>query len=205
MTTQVTTYETPEVTVLLSNLEIDLKSKKFSLDLGTKTKRQKKFRLEKVSGNITNELYSYLTRMTDVKVPVKDGEEVKWIKTGRQATLFQKFLAKKGVDFYPGILKDMTFECSNTSDKYAENPFRLVMLGENNVLTLVNIPSKSKTTVLNQDGTTSTYYKVKKGTFNGKTMRAFIRPDRYRRLVIKTTKEVEVAEVEGYNNSILNK
>lgn len=205
MTTQITSFQTPEATVQFSNIKLDHKKKTFSLTLGTKKNGQRKFREEEVNGTLTSELYNFFTRMTAVKIPVQKEEGIEWIRTGQMATAFQKYLNKREIQFTPGILSTMKFECDNTSPERIKNPFRLVMLGEKNILTLVNVPSKKATTTLNADGTTSTYYKVKRGMIDNKPVKAFIRPEKYRRLIRKVTEQVEVAAVEGFTPFTANK
>jgi len=204
MTTQITSFQTPEVTVQFSNIKLDHKKKTFSLTLGTKENGQRKFREEEVHGTLTSELYNYFTRMKAVKIPVQKGDKIEWVRTGDMATGFQKHLAKKNIPFAPGVLSTQVFKSENTSTSYSDNPFRLVMLGEKNILTLVNVPSKKATTTLNADGTTSTYYKVKRGMIDNKPVKAFIRPEKYRRLIRKVTEQVEVAAVEGFTPYVVN-
>lgn len=206
MKTVIKSFETPNALVNFSKITLDTNKRTFSLTLKTKEQGQRKFREEKIEGTITNELNDYFTLLKDVKVPVKtEDDKVIWVPTGRKLTNFQRFLAKTDREISIKI-EDMVFECNNTSETYQDNPFRLVMLDQKNILTLVTTPSKSKKQVVQADGTVKTFYRRKQGVYQGKKVNAFISPKNYRRLIIQTEKEVEVAAVEGYtpNPLLLN-
>lgn len=197
MKTTVSTFVTPEVQVRLSNISVNPKERKATITLGTKEKGKKKFTDEVVVATITSELYNYLTLLRKDKIQVvADNEKgFQWIDTGTSSTSFQRFLAKKGIEYKSGILSTLVFEGNNNSTDYIENPFRLVRYANGTaVLTLVNIPSKSKKeTVDVSTGEIKTFYSNKIGTLaDGSRVKAFIRPEKYRRLVIQSTKEVEV-------------
>jgi hypothetical protein len=197
MKTTISTFVTPEVKVKLSNININPSERKVMLTLGTKEKGKKKFNDEVVEATITSELYNYLTLLRKDKIQVVADNErgFDWKDTGTSSTSFQRFLAKKGIEYKSGILPTLVFEGENTSTDYIENPFRLVRYANGNaVLTLVNLPSKSKKeTVDVSTGEVKSFYSNKIGTLaDGTKVKAFVRPEKYRRLVIQTTKEVEV-------------
>ena len=197
METTVSTFVTPEVQVRLSNISVNPKERKATITLGTKEKGKKKFTDEVVVVTITSELYNYLTLLRKDKIQVvADNEKgFQWIDTGTSSTSFQRFLAKKGIEYKSGILSTLVFEGDNNSTDYIENPFRLVRYANGTaVLTLVNIPSKSKKESVDvSTGEIKTFYSNKIGTLaDGSRVKAFIRPEKYRRLVIQSTKEVEV-------------
>lgn len=197
MKTTVSTFVTPEVVVRLSNINVNPKERKVTFTLETKTEKRKTFDKQIVEASITSELYNYLTLLKDDKVKVAANNEkgYEYIKTGTKSTSFQKFLAKKEIAYKTGILSELVFESLNTSEDYLSNPFRLVRYSNgNSVLTLVNLPSKSKKDVVDiQTGEIKSFYSQKIGTLaDGKRVKAFIMPAKYRRLVIQDTKEVEV-------------
>ena len=197
MKTTISTFVTPEVQVRLSNIVVNPSERKATFTLSIKEKGKKKFTEEVVTATITSELYNYLTllRKDKIQVVVNNERGFDWIDAGTSSTSFQRFLIKKGIEYKSGILSTLVFEGANTSTDYMENPFRLVRYANgNSVLTLVNLPSKSKKeTVDVSTGEIKTFYSNKIGTLaDGKIVKAFIRPERYRRLVIQTTKEVEV-------------
>lgn len=192
----ITAFETPEVQVQLSNINLDVSKRRFKLTLGTKTSKQRKFHEEEVEGFITNELQAYMTVMKLVKVPVDHDGEVVWIPSGEKATNFQKFCMKHDLPIGPGTLVTLSFTCDNTSPEYHLNPFRLIKLKDRNILTLVNVPSKSKQDILQGDGTVKTIYSVKRGKVEGRSVRAFVRRDKYRRLITQVSRTVEVLSAE---------
>lgn len=197
MKTNVTTYATPEVQVQLSNIVVNPKTRKATFTLGTKEKGKRKFSTEQVEASITSELYNYLTLLRDEKIKiVADNEQgFEYVKTGVKSTSFQRFLAKKGIEFKSGLLKELVFTSDNTSDQYLDNPFRVVLYDNGSaVMTLVNLPSKSsKETVDVNTGEIKTNWSNKIGTMaDGKKVKAFIRPQKYRRLVIQYITERKV-------------
>lgn len=64
-------------------------------------------------------------RLVEVKL---SKELVKWLwqRHSNGQTGFQKFLAKKEIPFYTGILKDLVFISNNLSEDYYENPFKII-------------------------------------------------------------------------------
>lgn len=195
MKQQIVTFETPDAVVRLTNIKIV--GNKFTLTLGTKEGKQRNFREQEVSGNVSGELRKYMTVLKPVKIPVKqEDQSIKWIKTGEMKTMFHKFCSKTNRHGGKTVLDQMIFECHNTSPEYQDNPFRLVMLDETNVLTLVNVPSKKRTSIVQPDGEVKHFYSVKKGTVEGRVVNAFITSENYRRLIVQGTEEVEVATEE---------
>ena len=197
MKTTVSTFVTPAVIVRLSNIVVTPKERTATFTLETKTAKRKTFDKQIVTATITSELYNYLTLLKDdkVKVAANNQNGYEFIKTGTRSTSFQKFLAKKEIAYAPGVLATLVFESENESADYLSNPFRLVMYANGNaVLTLVNLPSKSKKeTVDPTTGEIKSFYSNKIGTLaDGTRVKAFIRPEKYRRLVVQSTKEVEV-------------
>lgn len=197
MKTTVSTFVTPEVQVRLSNIVVNPKERKATFTLATKEKGKKKFTEEVVTATITSELYNYLTLLRKDKLQVVADNErgFNWIDAGTSSTSFQRFLTKKGIEYKSGVLSTLVFEGANTSTDYIENPFRLVRYANGTaVLTLVNLPSKSKKeTVDVSTGEVKAFYSNKIGTLaDGTRVKAFIIPEKYRRLVIQTTTEVEV-------------
>ena len=62
-----------DVVVRFSNIVIDLKARRFSLLLGIKEFRNRKFIEEEVSGYATADLLNWLTKSSLVKVKLEDG------------------------------------------------------------------------------------------------------------------------------------
>lgn len=197
MTTTVTSFNTPDVTVRYSLIEIDAIKKHFSMYVETKTKAQRKFTGKMVSGNITPELAEYFSLLKDEKVKVAADNEAgfEFIKTGHRLTNFQKYLKKSGIEYSANILKELVFESHNTSEDYKSNPFRLVIYTTGNAtLTLVNISSKKKVSYVDTatGAVTDKYYHRLYTDASGKTRRSFVIPKNYRRLMVQVAKEVEV-------------
>lgn len=197
MSTQINTFKTLEGIVQFSNMDYDPKTRKMDLTVGIKKPNQRKFREQNLKNVIvTKELHEWFVVMTDDTIKVKADNErgFEYVKTGSKSTRFQKYLRKLDIEFQPGILKRLKITSSNTSDKYLENPFRLAMLRDNNILTLVNVPSKKRTEHVDlETGEITPSYKQKVGQLSSGThVKAFIRPEKYRRLVVATIKEVEV-------------
>lgn len=199
MKTNVLSFVTPEAKVRFSNVTINPEERTASFTLSTKAKRARKWTEEQITSTITAELYNYLTLMRDdqVKVPANNERGYDLIKTGTKSTSFMRYLKRREMEFASGVLKSMVFECDNTSEDYYSNPFRLVRYVEgNSVLTLVNVQSKSrKETVDVETGEVSVKYATRYGQLkDGTTVKAFIMPKNYRRLVVQENKEVEVFE-----------
>ena len=197
MKTTVSTFVTPEVQVRLSNIVVNPKERKVSLTLSTKEKGKRKFTDEQVEATITSELYNWLTLLKDdsLRVIANNERGYDFIKTGTRSTSFQRFLAKTNREFKAGILQTMVFECDNNSQSYPDNPFRLIRYANgSNTLTLVNLPSKKVKEIVDiSTGEVKSIFSDKIGTLaDGKKVKAFVRPEKYRRLVIQQTKEVEV-------------
>lgn len=136
-------FENPNVDVKFSQIKVNITDYTFQLVLGIKTKRQRKFREELVEGQISKELRKWLCEMFD-EVETRETEQgTVRVKTGARTTSFQLFLRKQGIEFRPGILNEMVFESDNTSENYAENPFKMIRyINGKNTLTLVNVGVK---------------------------------------------------------------
>lgn len=191
MKTLVKTFETPELLVKISNIELDIKGCKASFVLSTRKDRRHKWEDEVVNATMTPELKDWFSKKKPEKV--QTGENI-WTKTGKMLSSFQKYLQKRSIEFQPGILKGMSFESKNDSKDYAENPFKIIRLEGRNILSLVNIPSKKRTVISDPEtGQDTVYYSWK--TYKdeqGNIRRAFIAPKNYRRLVVQSEKLVEV-------------
>lgn len=193
----ITEFSTPDVMVRLTGLTINPKERKATFTLSTKAPRARKWTDEVVTSTITAELYNYLALMRDdqVKVAANNERGFDFVKTGTRSTSFMRYLKKREIEFTSGILSTLVFECNNTSDVYIDNPFRLVRYAEgNSVLTLVNVQSKSRKEIIDvETGDITTTYSTRYGQLkNGQVVKAFIMPNNYRRLVVQTTREVEV-------------
>lgn len=196
-------FTTPNMIINMSGLKINQKSFTFSLMLSGSMNGVIYSEPVEITGKVTVELMNWLTLVKDEKVQVKADNEkgFEWIKSGRRVTSFQRYLEKAGwgsiVDS-PNTLEDLVFECSNTSEDYIANPFRLVTrLNGTATLTMVNIPSKKRIETINEEtGEHTIRYTTKYGTFkDGTAVKAFIHPTKYRRYTFEeiTQREVYVA------------
>lgn len=115
--------------VSFKNLIVDSKTKDFSIDFAFIEGRQRKFDFQTVTGKLTPELYDWFTR-SFIKSS-KDG-----ISSSETTTQFKEYLKRKGLEFKPGILKELTWECKNRSQDSDECPFRLTISPMYNTATL---------------------------------------------------------------------
>ena len=198
-------FTTPNMIINMSGLKINQKSFTFSMLLSMSANGVIYSEPITITGKVTVELMNWLTLVKDEKVQVKADNEkgFEWIKSGRRVTSFQRYLEKAGwgsiVDS-PNSLEDLIFESDNLSDNYISNPFRLVTrLDGTATLTMVNIPSKKRIETVNEEtGEHTVRYTTKYGKFaDGKSVRAFIHPSKYRRYTFEeiTQREVYVAPV----------
>lgn len=192
-------FEKPNCRIQLRNIVIKKEDYTFSLELGTKTSRQKKFRYQTITGKVHNELMEWFTKLVDEKIPVKqDDDSIAYIPTGNKLTLFNIYLNKRGIEYKPKMLSTMVFECENTSDSYEDCPLKVVVHKNGATLTKVNTPAKKLVQYVNPDtGEIKTSYVVP--TYidkNGNRRRSFVSKDYYLRYLYITTKEVEVATQE---------
>lgn len=183
----------------MENLRIDAKKCTFTMDLSYVDDAGLQRR--KVSGTVTLDLVRWLTIVKPIKVQVKADNEkgYEWIKTGREATSFQRYLSKIHFDTMAeahDVLHEMTFESQNRSESYAENPFRLFLGKDRATLTLVNLPSKRKITVRDEEsGEITNRYSNKTYRYNdGTVVKTWIPKSEFRRLIIETDIEREVYE-----------
>lgn len=136
-------FENPNVDVKFSQIKVNITDYTFQLVLGTKTKRQRIYREETVQGAISKELRKWLCEMFDERETIETEEGTVSVKTGKRTTGFQNFLNKQGIEFKPGVLKEMVFQSDNKSDNYSENPFKMIRyINGKNTLTLVNVGVK---------------------------------------------------------------
>lgn len=107
--------------VSFKNLIVNPKDKSFSIDFAFIEGRQKKFNYQTISGNMTPELYDWFTKsFTKTK---EDGSAV----VGKTTTAFKEYLLRKGLEFKPGILQELFWECNNRSQEFDDCPFRLTV------------------------------------------------------------------------------
>jgi hypothetical protein len=195
MSTSIVTYNTPEAVVRISNISLNPKDRKATLVLATKEKGKRKFIEEEIIVSLTAEVYHWFTQLKDdvVKEVADNPQGFVYTKTGTKSTTFQRYLKKLDMEFVPGILQTMSFESDNKSESYADNPFRIIRYTNgSNSITLVNVPSKK--TVEKVDLSTGevkpSYYQKYGKLNNGQSVKAFIMPKMYRRLVVQTTRVI---------------
>lgn len=140
-------FITPEGVVSVSNITIDVKTNKFTAEVKLKVGRSKAVVTE-VAGKLSQELRAWFIKKDkfvyiDVEDPSVEGG-VKSIRTNETTTGFKKYLEKVGIKFVPGVLNTMIFSCPNNSEVYNDNPFRIVLMKDYAVMTLVNVPSKKR-------------------------------------------------------------
>lgn len=195
MTTTVKLFVNPEVRVRITNLLVNVKDFTFQLTLGTKTNRQRNFREEVVTGKISTDLQDWLTQTFKERIKVEDDSELgyKYMDTGNLLTGFKVFLSKQGIEFKPGILKDMVFESDNKSESYQENPFKIIRYLDGHVtLTLVNIGTKKVVTI--EDPTTGESKQMWKQSFTklgDRYVPNFFSKKNFVRLKVQQTQEVK--------------
>lgn len=194
-TVTVKTFETPNTIVKMENIFIDREKHSFTMDLKIGHVSQPMT----IGGSITSELWHWLYELKPEKVKVvADNEQGwEWIKTGKMYTTFQRYLKKAGfgsLEDSEDVLSQLIFECDNNSPSYKDNPFRLFLGETRATLTLVNIPSKKTISVKDEvTGQVHTRFVNKIGTMpDGSKIKAFIRPEKYRRLVVQKTVQREL-------------
>ena len=194
MNTEIKTFVTPEAQIQFSNIVVDNVKKRFTLTLGIKEKGKRKFAEQPVEGTLTSELNDWFSKATPDKVQVKADNErgYDWLPTGTTSTAFQRYCKHNGIET---SLDQITFTAENTSTDRNANPFRLVLLAERHILTLVNVAKRKRSESINPNsGEVSITYSVRYGKIAGRTVKAFIKPSDYRRLVIQATRTVELVE-----------
>lgn len=195
-TTNVKFFDKPEAIVSISNLSVNISECKFSLNLAYTLKGKRKAIIQDVSGNITPELKEWLSvaHVDKVKSLDEQGNEI-WLPTETSSTGFQRFLAKNNKQFVPGILKTLVFTSDNNSEDYHQNPFKLVLLKDKAILSLVNVASKKREEFIDPEtGEKTVTYKQKYFKNNEDQYRkSFVSKKYFLRLIIQKDKLVTVA------------
>lgn len=196
----VNVFTTPERMVKLTDVRINAETLRFVANIQLGTESGIWSVPEEISGTITVELKKWLTLIKDEKYKVKADNDrgFEYVKSGRRLTSFQRFLEKSGFESLassPDMLSSLEFECSNTSENYMANPFRIVRRIDGKcTMTLVNLPSKKRVETVNEEtGEHTVYYTTKYGKFaSGEITKAFINPSKYRRFIYEesVTKEL---------------
>lgn len=179
----------------MENIRVDAKKHTFTMDLSYSTE-DVVYDKAPVSGTVTHEVVDWLTTIKPIKVQVKADNEkgYEWVKTGREATTFQRFLSKIGFDVKtPDVLHDMVFESDNRSPEYTDNPFRLFLGKQRATLTMVNLPAKRKVSILNEEtGEVTNRFSNKTYRYSdGTTVKCWIPKSEFRRLIVETEKAYE--------------
>lgn len=196
----VKSFVTPDCNVVMENIRINAKNCTFTMELSYGTEDAGIEKLP-VSGTVTLDLIRWLTVVKPIKVQVKADNEkgYEWIKSGREATTFQRYLSK--INFETAsqdhdVLHEMIFECHNRSESYAENPFRLFLGKDRATLTLVNLPSKKRITVRDEEsGEITNRYSNKTYRYaDGTVVKTWIPKSEFRRLILEMDIEREVYE-----------
>jgi hypothetical protein len=199
MNTNVRNFVRPNGQVYYSDINIDTTKCTFSLNYAFVPKGKRKIVYEPtVQGTITPELKLWLTKVfAETANVVIDGKTVKR-ETGRNLTGFQLFLERTGKTFEPNILASMTFHSNNFSEDYYENPFKLVMLNDKSVLTLINVAPKQKTMKFNPaTGKTDVHYTQRYFQINGEWRKSYVPKKNYCRLILQQDVTMEVATEEA--------
>lgn len=203
MKTLVTTFENPVANIKMSNIVINPEKFTFSLTLGTKTKKQRNYHEEVVTGKISKELHDWLMKRFDERVQVKaDNEQgYQWIKTGKKLTGFQAFLSKNNLEYKPGLLNKLVFESDNNSEEYAQNPFKIIQyLDGHATLTLVNVGVKKVVTEENPiTGEVTQFFKQNFVKLGDRMVPQFFSKKNFIRLKKQIMKEVEVFQPQTAN------
>ncbi len=197
MNTTVKNFERPEGQVHFSAVNIDTAKCTFSLNYAFVAKGKRKIIFVPVKGTITPELKEWLTKVFPEKVNVViDGNTVSR-ETGVNTTGFQIFLKRIEKQFVPGILSTLTFTGDNNSEDYYTNPFKLIILNDKSVLSLVNIAPKEKKMQFNpESGKTEIHYKQRYFKVGNDFRRSYVPKKNYCRLIIQQDKIVEIATPE---------
>ena len=195
----VNTFTTPNAIVMMSNLKINQKDFTFTVDLSLCHSDMCTVP-QKITGKVTVEVMNWITLVQDEKIQVKadNPKGFEWIKTGKRITRFQQYLNKIGFTTLSDshdTLSELVFECHNNSENYLENPFRLITrLDGTASINMVNIPSKRRVETINEEtGEHTIRYSTKYGTMaDGKVVKAFIHPTKYRRFIFQETVQREI-------------
>ena len=201
MKTNVEVYAKPQVVVRISNLVVDAKTREFSLTLGTKSldKRVKKFEERLIKGKMKKDVidFFYLKIPDKIKTVADNEKGYEWTPTGTSSTKFQRWCLRNETNLTS--LVDFVFEDDNCANTTSKNPFKLVMNADGvNILSLVYTHSATK--VQHVDPNTGEIleptYTKKYVNYQGVWQPAFVAPQFYCRLIVATTKEVELVPVE---------
>lgn len=197
MNATIKNFVRPEGQVFFGDIVIDNSYCKFSLNYAILAKRKRKLYFQKIEGVITPELREWLTIIFDKKIKVtqEDGTVV-YKNTGEQTTGFQLYLERRGIAFTPGILSTMTFSGETNSEDYYANPFKLIILNDKAVLSLVNVAPKKKSQTHNPaTGKVETHYSQRYFQVEGGGYRkSYVPKKNYCRLVIQQDITVPVEE-----------
>lgn len=195
-TIEKSSYTTPEGVVQFRNIQVNIQTNDFTLDLGFKAKGKKSFVYETVNGKITYELKRYLTLLSPIKekVPAHNERGYDFIETNKMATNFQKYLMKRNIEYKPNILQEMIFESENSSDEYYPFPFKLVQYSSGHcTLTLINIASKKQEQFCDPvTGEIKTIHTQRTFIKDGKVNNFYLTPASYRRYVKQVVEKVEI-------------
>ncbi len=196
MTTTVKAFNRPNAMVSFTNIVVDIAKCTFELNVSHQFKGKNKIHTQNVSGTITPELRDWLSTVKPEKVRTvgKDGV-VSFPETGVSSTGFQKFLKRTDREFVPGILSSTIFTSENNSEDYYQNPFKLIMLNERNILTLVNIATKKRTETSDPMTGKKTVHYTQRFFKNGndEVQKSFTTKKNYFRLILQQDQTVEVS------------
>lgn len=195
-TTTVKNFERPEGQVFFSEVAIDTAKCTFSMKYAFVPKGKRKVNYAPVVGTITPELKEWLTKVFPEKVTVMNGDQKEMRETGVNTTGFQIFLKRINKQFAPGILRTLEFHSDNHSEDYYLNPFKLIVLNDKSVLSLVNVAPKKKESSFNPEtGKTDIhysqrYFKVGEDQYR----KSYVPKKNYCRLILQQDKVMEVAQ-----------
>jgi hypothetical protein len=162
-------FVTPEVMVTLSMLEINIKTSRFKALVTTKQGRKKAVKQE-VQGSVSQEMKDWLCNVDKdiyIKTLLADGSEL-FVKTNEKTTGFKKYLKSIDLEFKPGLLYSLVFKCDNKSDSFAANPFRIVVMNERTIITMVTCMPKARVVTHDPNtGKQTVSYFTRKRTLQG--------------------------------------
>ena len=159
-------------------------------------KGKRKVNYAPVAGTITPELKDWLTKVFAEKVTVMNGDKKEMRETGKNTTGFEIFLSRIETEFKPGILSTLAFHSDNDSEDYYANPFKLIVLNDKAILTLVNVAPKQKEMKFNPEtGRTDIHYSQRYFKVGDDQYRkSYVPKKNYCRLVLQQDKVMEVAQ-----------
>jgi hypothetical protein len=163
-----TSFKLPNVDVKYSNIIINHKNRTATIDVQTRKHGNKRWsKVTTIEAVVTKALLDWAM----LKFKSYDGSET---------TAFKLYLKKRGIEFYPGILRTLTFESYNLSEDYQENPFKLVYYNNGkHTLTLVNVRPLIKDSKGN-------YHKPVYQNKEGEIKMSYYSKNSFRRLVIQS-------------------